>query len=320
MGRAWAFLVIDDDDRNYMGNAGYEDVLGEHYNWDSTVPNGRYVEPGDLIVLRDGKYLLGFAWVDSIDKWPGTKDRYRCPTEGCGCTKFKRLTTQETLYRCGRCKKGFDEPIIDLIEVTYSRAHYGRTWVEFETPIPDRALDSAFVSQARQNAIRELRFDEAKNIIDAAQYPGSLWWLSDTTTKKKIPGGFVAVIGKVRIGQQRFRQEMLARFENRCVICGPLPIAMLDAAHIYRYADAEKHLEEGGLLMRRDLHTLFDRYEILIDPDTDWHVWVFPGYEDYDDVWRFNGKPLKAKPEARPDPKYLQIHAAVAREKWNRLL
>jgi hypothetical protein len=317
MSKAWAFLVIDDSERNHMGNAGYQDVIGKQYTWDDKVPNGRYVKPGDLIVIRDGKWLLGVAWIDAIETWPETKERFRCPNPDCGDTKFRQRTQQATRFRCRKCGNEFDERAVEPLDVIVSSADYERTWQEFDTPVPDSVLDPAFVSRARQNAIRELKVDEVRKIIDQAQNLGGLWWQSSTeTTKTKLPGGHYAIFGKARVGQQRFRELMLKRFEGACAICGPLPGAMLDAAHTYRYADVEHHYEDGGLLLRRDLHALFDRWEILIDPDDGWRVYVHPAHSKYSEVWRFNGQELRAKPQARPEAEYLRIHAAIAREKW----
>jgi ribosomal protein L37AE/L43A len=312
--KSWAFLVVDDSERNHMGNAGYQDVVGKHYTWDDRVANGRHVEEGDFVVLRDGKWLLGVAWIDSIESWPDTKDRYRCPE--CGDTKFRQRTKQATRFRCRKCGNEFDEPNVEPLEVIFSRAEYERTWQEFDTAVPDSVLEPAFVAGARQNSIRELKFDEVKGIIEQAQNLGIWWWQSSSETQMKLPGGHYPILGKARVGQQRFREEMLKRFEGACAICGPLPGAMLDAAHIYRYSDEGEHYVDGGLLLRRDLHALFDRWEILIDPDDGWRVWVHPEHTKYDEVWRFNGQELRAKPAARPAAEYLRIHATIAREKW----
>ncbi|UQI49694.1 hypothetical protein M1P56_35490 (plasmid) [Streptomyces sp. HU2014] len=48
---AWSFLVVGEE-RQFQGNAGYEDVIEESYSYDSTVGNHRRVSVGDLVVVR----------------------------------------------------------------------------------------------------------------------------------------------------------------------------------------------------------------------------------------------------------------------------
>lgn len=299
-----------------MGNAGYEDVLGQRYTWDETVANGRSLQSGDLIVLWDSDFVLGVSWIDTIVEWPDKKERFRCPN--CSRTKFHMRKTQEPRYRCTICLTEFDHPDIEMLEnISFFRASYERTWQELDLGMPKSALESALLSRARQNSIRELDFETIRGILEQAQPLGDLWWSSASEKSKSLPGGFYGVIGKARVGQQRFREEMLLRFGHCCAISGALPGAMLDAAHLYRYADEPKHDLAGGLLLRRDLHALFDRYEILIDPDDEWRVGVRPGLEKYPEVWRFHGGPMLPKPDVRPKAEYLRIHAAAARAKWS---
>ena len=40
-----------------------------------------------------------------------------------------------------------------------------------------------------------------------------------------------------------------------------------DTAHLYLYSDNPEHDLRGGLMLRCDLHALFDRWLITIDPD-----------------------------------------------------
>lgn len=317
--RAWSFLAVDDSERNYQGNAGYDDVLGKRYTWDAKVPNSGGVSKGDLVILRDSKYVLGVAWIDTIDRWTATKERYRCP--GCGNTKLRLRKKSATKYRCGVCKAEFDDRAVEMLDnLEFYRADYERTWQPLDIAMPKEILEPAFKSGAKQNALRELDLLQARKIIEQSQPLGAVWWASRCEgDKKQLPGGHYAVVGKARIGQQRFREEMLNRFSGSCAISGPLPGAMLDAAHVYRYADKGEHYIDGGLLLRRDLHALFDRCELLIDPDDGWRVWIHPEHAIYPELWRFNGNVILAKESARPDPDFLRIHAAIARDKWENI-
>lgn len=71
---------------------------------------------------------------------------------------------------------------------------------------------------------------------------------------------------EVRRGQPAFRQEVLRRFDGRCPVTGCECDTVLEAAHIVPWS-REKSMDGGrGILLRSDIHTLFDRNLMTIDP------------------------------------------------------
>lgn len=70
--------------------------------------------------------------------------------------------------------------------------------------------------------------------------------------------------------QRAFRQTLLGRRPNRCAITDTSEISVLEAAHIIPYAEqfADRDKPENGLLLRSDIHKLFDAYLISIHPET----------------------------------------------------
>jgi len=69
-----------------------------------------------------------------------------------------------------------------------------------------------------------------------------------------------------RLGQGLFRVLVTDAYEKRCVITGERTLPVLDAAHIKPYKVIQKHEVSNGLLMRSDLHRLFDDGYLTIDP------------------------------------------------------
>lgn len=320
MAQAWGLLTLEDTERQFMGNAGYEDVFGCYYSWDETVQNHDKVQVGDLAVLRDNKTVLGLGWIDEIDKSKGDKPRFRCPH--CKSTAFKarKSAKYENKYKCAdtKCRKDFPEPLAETLhDITFYRADYSRTWQPLDVDLRTSDIESAYLNNAKMNSIRPLDLQKFREILLSAQSLGETWWIvPETGLPPDIPGGHSMGLTKVRVGQQRFRQSMLFRFKSACAICGPLPGAILDAAHLYPYAATAKHDLEGGLLLRRDLHALFDRMMLLIDPDDGWRVRLDPRLAQYPEIWKFEMQPVKLPPELRPNPKYLRDHAMLARASW----
>jgi putative restriction endonuclease len=70
----------------------------------------------------------------------------------------------------------------------------------------------------------------------------------------------------VRRGQQGFRQGLLRAFDRTCCISGSRVEATLEAAHIRPYRGIGSHVAGNGLLLRADLHTLFDLRLITVMP------------------------------------------------------
>lgn len=165
MPTAWSLLSLDDADRQFAGNEGYADELGRCYVWDSTVPNARRVRAGDLAVVRDRDFVLGVGWIDGIQTWEGTKQRFRC--SNCGRTGFKERTTIRPRYRCGECKTTFDEPAVEwLTGLDFFRADYTETWTALYETVTVADVQTAYRTNASQHAIRELDLGVLREIID----------------------------------------------------------------------------------------------------------------------------------------------------------
>lgn len=71
-----------------------------------------------------------------------------------------------------------------------------------------------------------------------------------------------------RMGQSSFRQKLLSAYESQCMISGCNVEHVLDAAHIVPYQGPDTNHPANGLLLRTDLHTLFDLKLLAIDADT----------------------------------------------------
>lgn len=72
----------------------------------------------------------------------------------------------------------------------------------------------------------------------------------------------------VRQGGKEFRRDALKNFKGRCAISGWDVEAVLEAAHIVPYRGPQTDQPDNALLLRADLHTLFDRELFSIDPET----------------------------------------------------
>jgi hypothetical protein len=120
---------------------------------------------------------------------------------------------------------------------------------------------------------------------------------------------------KARRGQQAFRDALRSRYGDRCMISGCPLMDIVEAAHIKPHRSEQDNHPANGLLLRADLHTLFDLKFIGIEPDT-LTVHVHPdarasGYE------QFHGGRLLCG-ESQPSPDALALQWKRFRPKSNR--
>ena len=106
-------------------------------------------------------------------------------------------------------------------------------------------------------------------------------WLEGRVSKR-IPDirevQFVTREIRARQGQPRFRNTLMKAYDSTCVITGCTEPEALEAAHIKSVRRQGKHSVGNGLLLRADIHTLFDRGLIVID--NEWTVRVHPEVDD----------------------------------------
>ena len=118
---------------------------------------------------------------------------------------------------------------------------------------------------------------------------------------------------RARLGQGAFRVLVTGAYHRRCAITGERTLPVLEAAHIQPFAAEGPNRTDNGLLLRSDLHILFDRGYLTVTPDH--HVEVSRRIKDEFDNGReyypLHGRELVSLPEAgheRPSRLYLAWH------------
>lgn len=75
-----------------------------------------------------------------------------------------------------------------------------------------------------------------------------------------------------RLGQGAFRVLVTDVYQRRCAITQERTLPALEAAHIRPYGDGGEHEARNGLLLRRDIHSLFDAGYVTVTPDLKFEV------------------------------------------------
>ena len=110
-----------------------------------------------------------------------------------------------------------------------------------------------------------------------------------------------------RRGQPLFRARLLDAYNSRCAISGCTAVEVLEAAHVLPYKGDHTHRVDNGLLLRADLHTLFDCQLLWITPE---HTVSLAPALLATDYAALQGQPLTLPTASadRPNPAHLAEH------------
>ena len=124
---------------------------------------------------------------------------------------------------------------------------------------------------------------------DNEEYVGKRWIVLGTSTFTIAPGQHTGTLTWVADGQEPFivewydsrryhkslvrpeqapfRLEVMEIFDSRCAITGCMTQDALEAAHVIPVSEGGGYDPDNGLLLRRDIHRLFDLNLVAIDPE-----------------------------------------------------
>lgn len=118
---------------------------------------------------------------------------------------------------------------------------------------------------------------------------------------------------RARLGQGAFRVLVTEAYDRRCAITGERTLPVLEAAHIKPYSRTGPHLVSNGLLLRSDLHILFDDGYITITDNLRIEISkrIKEEFENGREYYQYRGKELVIVPDGlgdRPSSDFLRWH------------
>ena len=115
-----------------------------------------------------------------------------------------------------------------------------------------------------------------------------------------------------RLGQGGFRVVVTDSYRRRCAVTQERTLPALDAAHIRPYSKGGIHEARNGLLLRRDIHKLFDDGYVTVTPQSNFEVSrsIREEYENGRDYYALHGTKIVVpkRSELRPDHEGLIWH------------
>ena len=120
---------------------------------------------------------------------------------------------------------------------------------------------------------------------------------------------------KARRGQRKFRNALLKRYGGGCLITGCSLLDVIEAAHIWPYRGEKDNHPENGLLLRADVHTLFDMDLIAVHPQS-LEVKVAPALRQIAEYAALDGRRLRVTTPSRPGSEPLGHRWKAFEDKW----
>ncbi len=118
---------------------------------------------------------------------------------------------------------------------------------------------------------------------------------------------------RARLGQGSFRILVTEAYQRRCALTGERTLPALQAAHIKPYVLSGPNHVNNGLLLRADLHLLFDKGYMTITPDMTAEVSnrIREEFHNGKEYYALRGKPLTVLPDTaadRPSREFIDWH------------
>jgi hypothetical protein len=144
------------------------------------------------------------------------------------------------------------------VEVTYEQFGFRGQGPVFR--VPDDVALSFIDSVGVRIGPAELAFQRLAEIVEdpRAREPTRY----DVDHGVRVPASVV-----IRRGATKFRRILMSAYGRRCAVTGTAIPGLLEAAHISPYKGDHTDRASNGLLLRSDIHTLFDLHLLTVLPD-----------------------------------------------------
>lgn len=219
---------------------------------------------------------------------------YGCQTP----TPGKQATDRSNEYMMNNLRDGV--PIAFMTPTEKGYLVRGLAYVEAYNPITEMftlhgpvSLETAGVNFYSWLALDGLSEDEKDTLRKADGFDGEAYVAAQVMRRRR---------------QDAFRKNVLEAYGGKCALTEVSTRNVLQAAHIDSFAKSQSHAVTNGILLRADVHLLYDAHLLTIRPDSGRIVvsdWVQdPMYRDLD------GRQMRfpKNKDYRPDEQLLEIN------------
>ncbi len=249
-------------------------------------------------------FFSSYTWLPINIAWDVFEQRNGCST----LNELKQLIIQH------RSDKQNQNPIIGCIVLTNPIFFKQEDWIDVT-----QYWSKSGIVQGKSFDTQSITGNELWQKIDnklqrylqpSIEEPNdSQFTLNDT----EWAGYGKSIFQKVRIGQGAFRVLVTDAYSRKCSISGERTLPVLEAAHIKPYNLEGPHKISNGLLLRSDIHKLFDSGYITISNEYKVEVSkaIKDEFENGKEYYKYHGNQLLYLPQQnadKPNKKYIDWH------------
>lgn len=243
------------------------------YTYETDDRSKKNVAAADLLFLRDQKRLIAVAQVEAVTLERRDHIIPKCPV--CGIAKIERRKRRDLPYRCFHGHQ-FATPAEERTSAVVHTATFAHSCVRVAASIEPAELRPFELTNSRHVKLKAADLMGLSSYLvrrDHTIAPVLRDWLRSRTVQLEPGDGesassqplalvdeqerpFAAI--RMRRGLKAFRDKLISRYGARCMITGCNVLALLEACHVSKYQGPEDNHPANGILLRSDLHTLFD--------------------------------------------------------------
>lgn len=185
--------------------------------------------------------------------------------EANGTPDRATLEARITSYRQGRGDAGEPDPVVGNIVLTEPFFWPREAWI----PVPQDWAPNTQQGKAydTQGSVGARLWAEVQDRLRADPRYGAIAPAVPRFPAREDPVERVRAFAMRRLHQGSFRTLVTDAYGRQCAVTHEHTLPVLEAAHIQPVAESGSHSLTNGILLRADVHILFDRGYVTVDPD-----------------------------------------------------
>jgi len=267
----------------------------------------RAIQPGEPFFFKlraPLKKIAGFGFFERFEALPAWL-AWECFGKMNGASNFESMVDRIVRLR-GDEGSSFGDFQIGCVMITAPVFFARDEWV---TPPEDWAKTGI-----QQGKTYPLDSGEGNRMLcecmERASRGGRYWNVERVA--EDVPRYGAPSLVRPRLGQGLFSLAVRDAYSGACAVTGEHSAPVLEAAHIIPYGRGGEHCVDNGLLLRSDLHRLYDRGYVTVTPDYEFRVGesLREEFNNGHSYYAFSGLTIAVPDELlwRPDREHLEWH------------
>ncbi len=264
----------------------------------------RALEPGELFLFKlhaPRNFIVGGGWFAHATPLPCSV-AWEAFGEENGAATLREMRTRIARYTTRSADDREDFPIgCRILTQPFFLPEFA--WIPVGDLWPRNVV--SFKTYSTDEADGMLLWDKAQEAMSAAPSPG---FSAPPAARYGVP-----TLVRPRLGQGGFRVLVTDNYHRRCAVTRERTLPALEAAHIRPFAEGGEHEASNGVLLRRDIHSLFDAGYVTITPDLHFEVSrrIKEEFENGRQYYELHGREIALPDDrrSRPDRAALEWHS-----------